>query len=214
MPQLAALPPPYALALIEASSLPAQRKKKMTELLSGQGQQQDPEALAMQKRAGEAEIAGKEAEVGLKQAQAQKLLMPEPPKQVDPLEAQIKTGELQLQARELDLKERELSLKERELMVKAEEVSANERLEMARMDQETTARRDVSQREERESLREKGFSVPAGEDTSGVNLADVMSGLASSLAGLGDGMRALADAQAKPKRVVRDPSTGRVVGTE
>jgi len=71
MPQLAALPPPYALALIEASSLPAQRKKKMTELLSGQGQQQDPEAMAMQKRAAEAEIAGKEAEVGLKQAQAQ-----------------------------------------------------------------------------------------------------------------------------------------------
>jgi hypothetical protein len=214
MPQLAALPPPYALALIEASSLPAQRKKKMTELLSGQGQQQDPEALMMQKRAGEAEIAGKEAEVGLKQAQAQKLLMPEPPKQVDPLEAQLKTGELQLQARELDLKERELSLKERELMVKSEEVSANERLEMARMDQETTARRDVSQREERESLREKGFQVPAGEDTSGVNLAEVMSGLSEGLAGLGDGMRALAEAQARPKRVVRDPSTGRVVGTE
>jgi hypothetical protein len=214
MPQLAALPPPYALALIEASSLPAQRKKKMTELLSGQGQQQDPEAMAMQKRAGEAEIAGKEAEVGLKQAQAQKLLMPEPPKQVDPLEAQLKTGELQLQARELDLKERELSLKERELSVKAEEVSANERLEMARMDQETTARRDVSQREERESLREKGFSVPAGEDTSGVNLAEVMSGLSEGLAGLGEGMRALAEAQARPKRVVRDPSTGRVVGTE
>lgn len=214
MPQLATLPPPYALALIEASSLPAQRKKKMTELLSGQGQQQDPEALMMQKRAGEAEIAGKEAEVGLKQAQAQKLLMPEPPKQVDPFEAQLKTGELQLQARELDLKERELSLKERELMVKAEEVSANERLEMARMDQETTARRDVSQREERESLRERGFQVPAGEDTSGVNLAEVMSGLSEGLAGLGDGMRALAEAQARPKRVVRDPSTGRVVGTE
>ena len=71
MPQLATLPPPYALALIEASSLPAQRKKKMTELLSGQGQQQDPEAMMMQKRAAEAEIAGKEAEVGLRQAQAQ-----------------------------------------------------------------------------------------------------------------------------------------------
>ena len=220
MPQLAALPPPYALALIEASSLPAQRKKKMTELLSGGGEQ-TPEAQAqaqkqaqMQERAALAEISGKEAEVGLKQAQAQKLLMPEPPKQVDPFEAQLKTGELHLQARELDLKERELSLKERELSVKAEEVSANERLEMARMDQETTARRDVSQREERESLREKGFQVPAGEDTSGVNIAEVMSGLASSLAGLGDGMRALADAQSKPKRVVRDPQTGRVVGTE
>ena len=214
MPQLATLPPPYALALIEASSLPAQRKKKMTELLSGQGQQQDPEAMMMQKRAAEAEISGKEAEAGLKQAQAQKLLMPEPPKPVDPLEAQLKTGELQLQARELDLKERELSLKERELLVKAEEVSANERLEMARMDQETTARRDVSQREERDSLREKGFQVPAGEDTSGVNLAEVMSGLSEGLAGLGEGMRALAEAQARPKRVVRDPSTGRVVGTE
>ena len=214
LPQLAALPPPYALALIEASSLPAQRKKKMTELLSGQGQQQDPEAMMMQKRAAEAEISGKEAEVRLKQAQARKLLMPEPPKQVDPLEAQLKTGELELQARELDLKERELSLKERELLVKAEEVSANERLEMARMDQETTARRDVSQREERESLREKGFQVPAGEDTSGVNLAEVMSGLSEGLAGLGEGMRALAEAQARPKRVVRDPQTGRVVGTE
>lgn len=168
----------------------------------------------MQERAALAEISGKEAEVGLKQAQAQKLLMPEPPKQVDPFEAQIKTGELQLQARELDLKERELSLKERELSVKAEEVSANERLEMARMDQETIARRDVSQREERESLRERGFQVPAGEDTSGVNIAEVMSGLASSLAGLGDGMRAMAEAQARPKRVVRDPQTGRVVGTE
>jgi hypothetical protein len=220
MPQLAALPPPYALALIEASSLPAQRKKKMTELLSGGGEQ-SPEAQAqaqkqaqMQERAAMAEISGKEAEVGLKQAQAQKLLMPEQPKQVDPFEAQLKTGELELQARELDLKERELSLKERELMVKAEEVSANERLEMARMDQETIARRDVSQREERESLRERGFQVPAGEDTSGVNIAEVMSGLASSLAGLGDGMRAMAEAQARPKRVVRDPSTGRVVGTE
>ena len=214
LPQLAALPPPYALALIEASSLPAQRKKKMQDLIGGQGQQQDPEAMMMQKRAAEAEISGKEAEVGLKQAQARKLLMPEPPKQVDPLEAQLKTGELQLQARELDLKERELSLKERELSVKAEEVSANERLEMARMDQETTARRDVSQREERESLREKGFQVPAGEDTSGVNLAEVMSGLSEGLAGLGEGMRALAEAQARPKRVVRDPQTGRVVGTE
>ena len=214
LPQLAALPPPYALALIEASSLPAQRKKKMQDLIGGQGQQQDPEAMMMQKRAAEAEISGKEAEVGLKQAQARKLLMPEPPKQVDPLEAQLKTGELELQARELDLKERELSLKERELLVKAEEVSANERLEMARMDQETTARRDVSQREERESLREKGFQVPAGEDTSGVNLAEVMSGLSEGLAGLGEGMRALAEAQARPKRVVRDPQTGRVVGTE
>ena len=214
MPQLAALPPPYALALIEASSLPAQRKKKMQDLIGGQGQQQDPEAMMMQKRAAEAEISGKEAEVGLKQAQARKLLMPEPPKQVDPFEAQLKTGELQLQARELDLKERELSLKERELSVKAEEVYANERLEMARMDQETTARRDVSQREERESLRERGFQVPAGEDTSGVNLAEVMSGLSEGLAGLGEGMRALAEAQARPKRVVRDPQTGRVVGTE
>ena len=214
LPQLAALPPPYALALIEASSLPAQRKKKMQDLIGGQGQQQDPEAMMMQKRAAEAEISGKEAEVRLKQAQARKLLMPEPPKQVDPLEAQLKTGELELQARELDLKERELSLKERELLVKAEEVSANERLEMARMDQETTARRDVSQREERESLREKGFQVPAGEDTSGVNLAEVMSGLSEGLAGLGEGMRALAEAQARPKRVVRDPQTGRVVGTE
>jgi hypothetical protein len=214
MPQLAALPPPYALALIEASSLPAQRKKKMTELLSGQGQQQDPEALMMQKRAAEAEIAGQEAEVGLKQAQAQKLLMPEPPKQVDPLEAQLKTGELQLQARELDLKERELDIKERELSVKSEEVSANERVEMARMDNEHKTKREEVLSKERETLREKGFSVPAGEDTSGVDLAKVMAGLSEGLAGLGDGMRALAEAQAKPKRVVRDPSTGRVVGTE
>jgi hypothetical protein len=223
MPQLAALPPPYALALIEASSLPAQRKKKMQELLSGQGQQQDPEAMAMQKRAAEAEIAGKEAEVGLKQAQAQKLLMPEQPKQVDPFEAQLKTGELQLQARELDLKERELSLKERELSVKAEEVSANERVEMARMDQETTARRDQELTKERETLRAQGFDVEAGEDVSGVNLAKVMEGLSTTLdqriGQLTDGVVAVLEGQARleqalsaEKELVRDPMTGKAMG--
>jgi hypothetical protein len=229
MPQLAALPPPYALALIEASSLPAQRKKKMTELLSGGGEQ-TPEAQAqaqkqaqMQERAALAEISGKEAEVGLKQAQAQKLLMPEQPKQVDPFEAQIKTGELQLQARELDLKERELSLKERELYVKAEEVSANERVEMARMDQETTARRDQELTKERETLRSQGFDVEAGEDVSGVNLAKVMEGLSTTLdqriGQLTDGVVAVLEGQARleqalsaEKELVRDPMTGKAMG--
>ena len=77
MPQLATLPPPYALALIEASSLPAQRKKKMTELLQGGGEQ-SPEAQAMAQkqaemaeRAAMAEISTKESSAALNMAKAQ-----------------------------------------------------------------------------------------------------------------------------------------------
>lgn len=70
LPQLAQMPPPYAMALIEASSFPSQRKQKLMELLQGAGQQ-DPEAAMMQKRAAEAEIGGKEADAAHKRAQAQ-----------------------------------------------------------------------------------------------------------------------------------------------
>jgi len=71
LPQLAQLPPPYAMALVEASSLPAQRKQKMMELLQGAGQQQvDPQVQQMQQRAAEAEIGGKEADAEHKRAQA------------------------------------------------------------------------------------------------------------------------------------------------
>lgn len=72
MPQLATVPPPYALALIEASSLPQKRKQKMTELLSGGGEKSPEEQAAAQKQAEMSERAAM-AEIGTKEGQAAKL---------------------------------------------------------------------------------------------------------------------------------------------
>jgi hypothetical protein len=236
MPQLAALPPPYALALIEASSLPAQRKKKMTELLSGGGEQ-SPEAQAqaqkqaqMQERAAMAEIATKESSAALNMAKAQNegalaqsnIELERERMTAEQVKAQgetaIKAQELQIKQQELQFKLAELDLKRAELGLKQQELAANVEMERERSaSSERLADKQVlaeDNRAKREALRSQGFEVSEGEDVSGVNMAEVMSGLSSSLAGLGDGMRALADAQSKPKRVVRDPQTGRVVGTE
>jgi len=236
MPQLAALPPPYALALIEASSLPAQRKKKMTELLSGGGEQ-SPEAQAMaqkqaqmQERAAMAEIATKESSAALNMAKAQNegalaqsnIELERERMTAEQVKAQgetaIKAQELQIKQQELQFKLAELDLKRAELGLKQQELAANVEMERERsaLTERMADRQAMAEdnRAKREALRSQGFEVSEGEDVSGVNMAEVMSGLSSSLAGLGEGMRAMAEAQARPKRVVRDPSTGRVVGTE
>jgi hypothetical protein len=80
IPTLAQLPPNLQQFVVEASPLPASRKRKLTEILQS-GMQQDPQAMAMQQaateqqyRKGEAEIAEKEANAVKRQADAQKAM--------------------------------------------------------------------------------------------------------------------------------------------
>jgi hypothetical protein len=219
LPTLVTMPPHLQEFSVELSPLPPSRKRVLMEKLKQKMEQAPPDP--MQVRAVEAEVKGKEAAAAKTAAEAQKLLMPETAKPVDPLEQQkaqaehmLKADDLKLQGRQLDIKERELTLKQNELAQKAAELASQERLELARMEQEGATKRDEAMRQEREALRAQGFNVPTGEDVSSVNVADILAGLAQSMAGMGDGLKMMAEAQARPKRVVRDPATGLVVGTE
>ena len=218
MPQLAALPPPYALALIEASSLPAQRKKKMTELLSGGGEQ-SPEAQAMAQkqaemaeRAAMAEIATKESSAALNMAKAQnegalaqsnielerermaaEQVKAQGETSIKAQELQIKQQELQFKLAELDLKRAELGLKQQELAVNVEmerERSAlTERMaDRQAMAEDNRAQREASKPQETEKPDKSGEAV-------------------------GMGLQALAAALSKPKSIIRG-ADGKPTGIE
>jgi hypothetical protein len=218
MPQLAALPPPYALALIEASSLPAQRKKKMTELLSGGGEQ-SPEAQAMAQkqaemaeRAAMAEIATKESSAALNMAKAQNegalaqsnIELERERMTAEQVKAQgetaIKAQELQIKQQELQFKLAELDLKRAELGLKQQELAANVEMERERsaltermadrqaMAEDNRAQREASKPKETEKPDKSGDAV-------------------------GMGLQALAAALSKPKSIVRG-ADGKPIGIE
>ena len=218
MPQLAALPPPYALALIEASSLPAQRKKKMTELLSGGGEQ-SPEAQAMAQkqaemaeRAAMAEIATKESSAALNMAKAQNegalaqsnIELERERMMADQAKAQgdvsIKAQELQIKQQELQFKLAELELKRAELGLKQQELAVNVEMERERsaltermadrqaMAEDNRAQREASKPQETEKPDKSGEAV-------------------------GMGLQALAAALSKPKSIVRG-ADGKPIGIE
>ena len=218
MPQLATLPPPYALALIEASSLPAQRKKKMTELLSGGGEQ-SPEAQAMAQkqaemaeRAAMAEISTKESSAALNMAKAQnegalaqsniqlerermaaEQVKAQGETSIKAQELQIKQQELQFKLAELDLKRAELGLKQQELAVNVEmerERSAlTERMaDRQAMAEDNRAQREASKPQETEKPDKSGEAV-------------------------GMGLQALAAALSKPKSIIRG-ADGKPTGIE
>jgi hypothetical protein len=222
MPQLAALPPPYALALIEASSLPAQRKKKMTELLSGQGQQQDPEAQAMQKRAAEAEIAGKEAEVGLKQAQAQATMSKAQ------LDSQLAPLQLEMERQKLG-SEAETRALERERMMLERESSDQERAfkaqEMSTRAQESQQQlefnRSRAQAEDGFRSQEMALKTPPEqpEEMPDPRIDDLSQKQDAVLQGLEQlaqimvrGFEEVKAAASSEKELVRDPKTGKAMG--
>lgn len=73
MPQLAQMPPQFALALLEASSLPFRRKQKMTELLQGGSQPQDPQAMEMAAQARDLQMRQGMAKAMKDEASAQAL---------------------------------------------------------------------------------------------------------------------------------------------
>jgi hypothetical protein len=218
MPQLAALPPPYALALIEASSLPAQRKKKMTELLQGGGEQ-SPEAQAMAQkqaemaeRAAMAEISTKESSAALNMAKAQNenalaqsnIQLERERMMADQAKAQgdvaIKAQELQIKQQELQFKLAELELKRAELGLKQQELAVNVEMERERsaltermadrqaMAEDNRAQREASRPQETEKPDKSGEAV-------------------------GMGLQALAAALSKPKSIVRG-ADGKPIGIE
>jgi hypothetical protein len=227
MPQLAALPPPYALALIEASSLPAQRKKKMTELLSGQGQQQDPEAMAMQKRAAEAEIAGKEAEVEYKRSQAAATMSKAQ------LDSQLAPLQLEMERQKLG-SEAETRALERERMMLERESSDQERAfksyEMQTRSRESEQRlmydreRAISEdnfRSQEAMARAKPEPDPALAEMDEMNRQAIeqLSALDERIGQLTEGIVAVVQGQARleqalsaEKELVRDPKTGKALG--
>ena len=218
MPQLAALPPPYALALIEASSLPAQRKKKMTELLQGGGEQ-SPEAQAqaqkqaeMAERAAMAEISTKESSAALNMAKAQnegalaqsnielerermaaEQVKAQGETSIKAQELQIKQQELQFKLAELDLKRAELGLKQQELAVNVEMERERSALTERMADRQAMAE---DNRAQREASRPQEIEKP---DKSGE--------------AVGMGLQALAAALSKPKSIIRG-ADGKPTGIE
>jgi hypothetical protein len=218
MPQLATLPPPYALALIEASSLPAQRKKKMTELLQGGGEQ-SPEAQAMAQkqaemaeRAAMAEISTKESSAALNMAKAQNegalaqsnIQLERERMMADQAKAQgdvaIKAQELEIKQQELQFKLAELELKRAELGLKQQELAVNVEMERERsaltermadrqaMAEDNRAQREASKPQEIEKPDKSGEAV-------------------------GMGLQALAAALSKPKSIIRG-ADGKPIGIE
>lgn len=218
MPQLAVLPPPYALALIEASSLPAQRKKKMQELLSGGGEQ-SPEAQAMAQkqaqiaeRAAMAEIATKESSAALNMAKAQNegalaqsnIELERERMMADQAKSQgdvaIKAQELQIKQQELEFKRAELELKRAELGLKQQELVANVELEREKAAQTERMADKQAMAEDHRAQREASMPKETEKpDRSGE--------------AIGRGLEALAAVLGKPKSIVRG-ADGKAIGVE
>jgi len=222
MPQLAALPPPYALALIEASSLPAQRKKKMTELLSGQGQQQDPEAMAMQKRAAEAEIAGKEAEVEYKRSQAAATMSKaQLESQLAPLQLEMERQKLGSEAESRAL-ERERMMQERENADQERAFKAQELTTKAQESQQQLEfNRSRAQAEDGFRSQEMALKSPPEqpEEMPDPRIDDLSQKQDAVLQGLEQlaqimvrGFEEVKAAASSEKELVRDPKTGKAMG--
>ena len=208
MPQLATLPPPYALALIEASSLLAQRKKKMTELLQGGGEQ-SPEAQAMAQkqaemaeRAAMAEIATKESSAALNMAKAQNegalaqsnIELERERMAAEQVKAQgdmaIKAQELQIKQQELDFKRAELELKRAELGLKQQELAVN--VEMERERAQLTERMADKQAVAEDQRAQREAAKPKEPEKSDKGLEAV-----------GMGLQALAQTLGRPKTATR-----------
>lgn len=236
MPQLAQLPPPYAMALIEASSMPSARKQKIMEMLKGGGEQ-DPEAQAaaqkqqqIMERGALAEIATKESAAALNMAKAkseaenaqaqtrleqQKLAAEQSRARGD---FTLKLAQIELEREKLVLERENMVLEREKLALQRDELVVNTQLK--REEGEQNARMadrqasDDKERSDRElAIKEAPHKAEQEKGEREFAALDKVSvALAEGLERMGEeigqGMSELAKAYKSPRRLVKDPVTG------
>ena len=186
-------------------------------------QQQAQEAEQVQKQGVMLELDAKAAATEKMRAETQKMLMPEPQKQIDPMDMQraqaeqaLKAGELELQGRELQIKERELALKEQELALKAQELQSQERIELARISDSAQAREQDHAHKMMDMNHQANMAMQAnmpreqGEPGEAAEHAQAQQS-DRGMEAVGMGLQAIAAVMNRPKEVLRGPN-GEVTG--
>lgn len=156
--------------------------------------------------AAELELQEKQATIEKLRAETQKLMAPEAVDQPDPLDSAAKEADIQFKAEEMALRREEMALKQQELALRQQELEMQERLEMARIQNEG-ATREQDRAHEMAMAAQKSASEPMARDEPKPATPD------KSGEAVGMGLQALAAALSKPKTVARDKD-GKVTGIE
>ena len=156
--------------------------------------------------AADLELQEKQATIEKLRAETQKLMAPEAVDQPDPLDSAAKQADIQFKAEEMALRRDEMALKQQELALRQQELEMQERLEMARIQNEG-ATREQDRAHEMAMAAQKSAFEPMPKDEPKPATPD------KSGEAVGMGLQALAAALSKPKMVARDKD-GKVTGIE
>ena len=174
--------------------------------------QKAQEAEELQKQGIMLEMQEKAAGIEKTKAEAQKMLMPEQPKQPDPMEVQKAQADFALKAGDLKLKEQDQVIKHRELDLRQRELD----LQAATMAQEAENQMHERQKAEAESMAEAQRNEQAGQQNEA--LAGMMQQVMAAVQQLGQQQQASTMEIVKwlkaPKVAIRDPATNRITGTK
>ena len=146
--------------------------------------------------AADLELQEKQATIEKLRAETQKLMAPEAVDQPDPLDSAAKQADIQFKAEEMALRRDEMALKQQELALRQQELEMQERLEMARIQNEG-ATREQDRAHEMAMAAQKSASEPMAKDEPKPAAPD------KGMESVGMGLQALAEMMGRPKTATR-----------